>query len=507
MRIIRASAGVLACFVSLTAGVKVLDVNRTLGTIILVLAISIPFWIIFFKDRSKKWWALIPAWVLPVEAFFILKLEGTLNELLCTAIIILSALPFTICYIIKRKKFIKKCNIYTHFLSGSLFVVLLPVIYIVELLLVPYSGLARNLAYGGAVVEDMNRFPYRTTVNKSSVFTFTQASGETVSEKSASYHTIVDDTFKSSNYSSFEDFLSESGTTSFLVIQNDDILYEWYGNGYERDSLVTSFSVAKSFVSALIGFAIDDGYISSEDDPITKYIPELLQKDERFSEITIKHLLTMTSGIHYEKDGPPWGDDMLTYYAVDMRKSALSVQIDEAPGKTFKYNNYNPLLLGLIIERTTGKAVTAYLEEKVWSQLGMEYPGSWTIDSEQSGFEKMQVGINARAVDFAKLGRLYLNAGNWNGKQVLSSDWIKKSTQIDKAHDFSDDYKYLWWVNANGYSAKGAFGQYIYVFPKQNMIIVRFGLRNELGDAWEQIFTSIAEASPTSDQARQAEMK
>ncbi len=145
----------------------------------------------------------------------------------------------------------------------------------------------------------------------------------------------------------------------------------------------------------------------------------------------------------------------------------------------------------MIIERATGKTVTQYLEEKIWKPLGMEAPCSWSIDSVNSGFEKMQSGINARAIDFAKFGRLYLKEGNWNEKQLLPVDWVKASTQSDSKSDLFKDYKYSWWVNEEGFAAEGAFGQYICVFPNHNIIIVRFGIKNDLEDKWEKIFLDI----------------
>ena len=120
-----------------------------------------------------------------------------------------------------------------------------------------------------------------------------------------------------------------------------------------------------------------------------------------------------------------------TYYDTDLRSLALSAKIEEAPGKRFHYNNYNPLLLGIILERTTHKHVSQYLEEKIWKPLGMEAPGSWSLDSDASGFEKMESGINARAIDFARIGRLFLNNGNWNGKQIISEKWVNESTRPD----------------------------------------------------------------------------
>jgi CubicO group peptidase (beta-lactamase class C family) len=138
--------------------------------------------------------------------------------------------------------------------------------------------------------------------------------------------------------------------------------------------------MAKSFASALMGIAIDEGHIKSVDEPITNYLPELLEKDKRFRSITIRHLLTMTSGIKYEEGGDlPWSedaDDTKTYYATDLRELALNCQIEGEPGKYFEYNNYNPLLVGMILERATGMPVSHYMEAKLWMPMGMEADGS-----------------------------------------------------------------------------------------------------------------------------------
>jgi CubicO group peptidase (beta-lactamase class C family) len=220
------------------------------------------------------------------------------------------------------------------------------------------------------------------------------------------------------------------------VIQNDAILYEKYYNDAARDTIVTSFSVAKEFTSALIGAALDDGFIQSVDDPITDYLPELAERDSAFTDITIHDLLSMSSGIEYQGTGGLNGDDSKTYYWPDLRKLALEkTNVIDPPGSYFLYNNYHPLLLGIILERTTNMPVAEYLEAKIWQPIGMEFDGSWSLDSEGTGFEKMESGINGRAIDFAKFGRLYLNNGDWDGTQVLTADWIAQSTRKDTSVD------------------------------------------------------------------------
>jgi CubicO group peptidase (beta-lactamase class C family) len=154
-------------------------------------------------------------------------------------------------------------------------------------------------------------------------------------------------------------FLEKNNTQAFIVIKDGKILYENYFNDTQRDSIVTSFSVAKSFTSALIGIAIQEGYIKSVDDPITTYLPELAKRDPRFNAITIRHLLLMASGLRYVGFQPSFlnlnNDDNLTSYFTDQRKIALqNTQIIDPPGQYFQYNKYHPQLLGMILEPRPG---------------------------------------------------------------------------------------------------------------------------------------------------------
>ena len=296
-------------------------------------------------------------------------------------------------------------------------------------------------------------------------------------------------------------FLADTHTTAFLVIQDDRLLYEGYFNGYDRNSTQTSFSTAKSFVSALVGVALEEGYIGSVNDPITKYIPEL--KGQGMDKVTIRDLLTMSSGLKYSGEGSgggPFGDDAKTYYDPNLRELALTVEPEVDPGTRWEYNNYHPLLMGLILERTTGRPVATYLSQKIWQPLGMEAEGSWSLDSKQDGFEKMESGVNARAIDFAKFGRLYLNEGNWDGEQVVPSSWVDHSTRMDTTTDPADFYQYFWWVDVvhperGRFMARGNYGQFIYVVPDKDLVIVRFG--EDYGyNRWPELLRAIADKAP-----------
>jgi CubicO group peptidase (beta-lactamase class C family) len=256
----------------------------------------------------------------------------------------------------------------------------------------------------------------------------------------------------------------------------------------------------------MIGIAIQEGYIQSVEDPITDYIPELAERDPRFQDIRIRDLLTMSSGLQFTDEGglrlPAANDSSLTYSFDDLRKLALTeTKIVEPPGKTFLYNDYNPILLGIILERTTGRPVTTYLQEKIWSPVGMEYDGSWSMDSEEKGFEKMSSGIHGRAIDFAKLGRLYLNEGNWNGAQIVPSEWVAESTSTN---GLVPHYGYFWWLPAcspgsHEFLALGDHGQLVFVSPGKNLIIVRNGEEFSLegaGEEWSGIFCRFADSLP-----------
>jgi CubicO group peptidase (beta-lactamase class C family) len=385
--------------------------------------------------------------------------------------------------------------------AGSLLVLVL-VMVVVAYLLAPNFYLTRAIFWRESDYKDLERFPARTIHNAPPTFRFNELPAANP------YSSQIEAIGNRSTNGSLVDYLEASGTTAFLVIHDDELVYEKYSNGYNERSLNTSFSMAKSFASALVGIAIDEGHIKSVDEPITNYIPELLEKDKRFRSISIRHLLTMTSGIKYEEGGDlPWSDDAddtKTYYATDLRELALNCQIEGKPGEYFEYNNYNPLLVGLILERATGMPVSHYMEAKLWKPAGMEADASWSLDSKEDGFEKMESGVNARARDFARFGMLFAKEGNLRGKQLISRGWVKESTRADTNTDPSLDYQYFWWVSTpdgkNHFSARGNYGQYIYVAPEKDLVIVRLG--KEEGERgygyWTSLFEQLATKLDTS---------
>jgi CubicO group peptidase (beta-lactamase class C family) len=385
-----------------------------------------------------------------------------------------------------------------------LLLVLALVIVVVAYVLAPNFYLTRTIFWRESDYKDLEKFPARTIHNAPPVFRFDKLPAD--NPYASQIEAIASD---SSNGESLEDYLNASGTTAILVIHDDKLLYERYFNGYDETSLNTSFSMAKSFASALVGIAIDKERIKSVNEPITNYIPELLEKDERFKSITIRNLLTMSSGIKYEEGGDlPWSeeaDDTKTYYATNLRELALeNCLIEGKPGEYFEYNNYNPLLVGLILERSTGTPVSRYLQEKLWKPMGMEADGSWSLDSTTSGFEKMESGVNARARDFGRFGMLFAKEGKWEGEQLISREWVEESTRPDATTDPSSDYQYFWWVNTpdgkDHFSARGNYGQYIYVAPEKDLVIVRLGKdEGEQGyEYWIDLFEEVSTKLDTS---------
>ena len=205
----------------------------------------------------------------------------------------------------------------------------------------------------------------------------------------------------------------------------------------------------------------------------------------------------------------PFGDDALTYYPPDLRKVALSVVAGDTPiGEAFHYNNFHPLLEGLLIERATGMHVAEYLQEKFWKPMGAEFPASWSLDSESSSFEKMESGINARAIDFARFGLIFLH----NGVQILPQAWVTESTQPLRPDprtwetftdwpDYNGYYKYHWWgiYNPDGsydFYAHGRYDQLVYVAQRKNVVIVRLGDQLDENVLWPLVLHNIVDQLP-----------
>lgn len=282
-------------------------------------------------------------------------------------------------------------------------------------------------------------------------------------------------------------------TSAMIVIKNDTILYEEYFKDFTETSHLTSFSVAKSFVSTMIGIAIEEGKIKSIDQSITEFIPELKDKDG-FENVKLSHLLNHTSGMKhsYMLDG-------LVYYGTNIWKIVDRLKLDEKPGVRQQYHNMNTQLLGIVILRATGQCVSDYLNEKIWSKIGAEYSAFWSTDKKNQ-IEKSFCCLNAAARDYAKFGRLMLNKGNWDGEQLVSEAWIDTSLERDTTNGSGWGYNKSWYRGLEEYGdfmAIGLYKQYVYICPKKNIVIVRFGERekflHEERIGWTRIFRQIVD--------------
>ena len=293
------------------------------------------------------------------------------------------------------------------------------------------------------------------------------------------------------------------GTVAYVVIKNDSIIFEEYWNGYSADSSSNSFSMAKSWISTLVGIAIKEGKIESINQKACDFLPEFCEGDN--SKITIKHLLTMSSGLDWDEDyHDPLGQTAEAYFAPNLKEQMMRLKAVETPGEIFKYHSSCSQLLAFIVESATGKSVNEYTSEKLWKPMGAKHPALWNTDTKR-GDEKAFCCINSNARDFARLGKLYLNQGNWNGTQLLDSNYVKEATSaanlLDEDGNKNINYGYQFWIaNRKGldvYYTRGLWGQYVICIPEKDMIIVRLG-RNygfHLADGHSEDFYQFIDAA------------
>lgn len=358
--------------------------------------------------------------------------------------------------------------------------------------------MCRAIKWGVPKVEDRDNLPHELIASSTNAFQINNS--------------------QSPNHGRWIKFLDSilpiSKTAAFLIIKNDSVQYEYYGQNYSPKMQLNGFSMSKSFIGALYGIAVQEGTIPSTQVPFTNYLPEFLQKDSAFGKVTIQHLLDMRSGIKLRYKNVKMAA-MKHYYGRNMKRSLKDIYVAEPPGKSFEYENANSQLLAWILEKVTGKPLENYLKEKLWEPLGMESDAYWTIDDKKHKNVKAYCCLFATARDFAKLGLLYLDSGRFNGRQIVPKKWIAQTISLDTM--IKMEYKNQWWgmvhyqvckdsakcmkefrysectknviprkgttdsifwrcsYYAGDFCAEGLFNQYIYVNPKNNIVIVRLG--------------------------------
>lgn len=277
-----------------------------------------------------------------------------------------------------------------------------------------------------------------------------------------------------------QDFLKNTKTTALLVIKDDAIKYEEYFMGGDEDTLFSSNSMGKSFVSALMGIAVSQGDVKSVDDPIGMYIPEFVGTE--LEGIPIKACLRMASGIRFNEEKDMSGFSMRTLMGSPAMKVIAKYGTQEEPYTYRRYLSINTEILGEVITNATGRSLAEYMEEKLWKKLDVGHDAYWTLSN---GKELAMGGLSVSLRDYARFARLYLNGGNYNGKQILPEEWVRDTMDIQAEYSRPGanldaynaiGYGYQWWLpegEEGEFMAIGVYGQWIYVNPVKKVIIVK----------------------------------
>ena len=282
-------------------------------------------------------------------------------------------------------------------------------------------------------------------------------------------------------------------TVAFVVIQHNKIILEQYWNNYTPLSLSNSFSITKSIISLLVGCAITDGYIKSVNQPVSDFLPQWTSFDGKA--LTVKDLLTMSAGVDWDESySALFSKTTEAYYGNNLWKLTLTEKLIEKPGVRFNYQSGATQILAFLLQKATDKTISDYASLKLWTPIEAEEDALWSLDH-KNGMEKAYCCFNTNARDFARLGQLVLNKGVWDGTQVVDSNYIREATTPATWLKFTrlmrpgetitptpkpcTFYGYLFWIaNYKGLKIpymRGIYGQYIFVIPELDAVIVRLG--------------------------------
>ena len=303
-------------------------------------------------------------------------------------------------------------------------------------------------------------------------------------------------------------FMQRTGTGGLMVIEDGEIVYEDYFLGTDKHTRYTSWSVSKSFISALVGIAIEQGYINSVDDLVSSYVPELLHT--AYGDVTIKNALQMSSGVDFEESNASLDSDafLLLLSTLASNDEFIYTLKDKrnAPGTYNYYASSDTQVLSMVLKRATGLSVAKFMETNLWQPMGAESHATWITDTK--GVESAFCCLNATLRDYAKFGMLYLNKGQWRGYELVPSQWVEDSVDTSEPQLVPGDnpnsndtwgYGYQWWIpdSRPDYMAIGIFNQFIYVHPGKNIVIVKFGANpeytfNDLEEEHRDFFRKVA---------------
>lgn len=288
---------------------------------------------------------------------------------------------------------------------------------------------------------------------------------------------------------SLASFLEETSTTALLVVHKGEIVFEDYYLGTSKDDKRISWSMAKSFLSALFGVAVEKDLIDSLDDPVTKYAPELA--GSAYAGVAIRHVLHMASGAAFNEDYLDFNSDINKMGRVlalggsmDEFAAALNIHARE-PGTERQYVSIDTHVLGMVLRGATGETMHDLFQDWLWSKIGPGADAYYLTDGEDVAF--VLGGLNMRTRDYALFGQLFLQGGQWNGAQIIPANWVTESTTASAPSDTSTDntgvdYGYQWWVprgSAGQYFAVGIYGQYIFIDPVTETVIVKNSAHRE----------------------------
>ncbi len=273
-----------------------------------------------------------------------------------------------------------------------------------------------------------------------------------------------------------DQYMAGQRAAGLVILQDGKVRFERYGLGFDAKGRWTSFSVAKSFTSTLVGAAIQDGKIRSLDDKVSQYVPGL--RGSAYDDVTVRQLLTMSSGVRWNEDyedpnadvakfnnaEPEAGMDATVSY---MRKLPRA----HPPGKVWHYNTGETNLVGVLVSSATGKPLAQYLQEKIWQPAGMEAPATWLLS--KTGQEIAGCCLQAATRDYARFGLFVLAGGKAGGQQIVPVDWFAQATVKQKdIGNSGKGYGYQWWTYDDGsVAAQGIFGQGIFIDPKRRLVI------------------------------------
>ena len=272
-----------------------------------------------------------------------------------------------------------------------------------------------------------------------------------------------------------EDFMREQKVAGFLILQDGKIRLERYALGDSKSNRWSSFSIAKSVTSTLVGAAIKDGYIKTVDDRVTDYIPDL--KGSAYDSVTIRHLLTMTTGVRWNENYTDPNSD-IAKFSTDSIEPGMNATVsymrrlpaEAEPGKKWVYSTGETHLLGVLVSYATGQTLSHYLSSKIWIPYGMEQEATWNLD--RTGQELAGCCLQMTLRDFARFGQFVLEGGRINGESIVPGDWFKAATHTQIQIWGSLGYGYGWWTFDDGtFEALGIHGQVIHIDPARRLVV------------------------------------